>query len=163
MPADAVAEVAARGSRFVTAGAAAVMVVSAVAAPLLLWTTDVRLDRIGARCLVGFGGAALVLAARSHRHPIAKRLLRIGGLACLASLAVAMLVALGPEQRGALAGVAVLVALILLLVAVLAGRGWRSAWWSRNADIAELVCGATAIGAVVVATGLFRYLWTTTS
>jgi hypothetical protein len=163
VPAAAVAAVVARGTRFVTAGAAAVMVVAAAAAPLLLWSAEVRIDRIGARCLVGFGGAALVLAARSHRHPVAKRLLRLGGLACLVSLAVALLADLGAEQRGALAGVAVLVALLVLAAAVLIGRGWRSARWSRNADIAELVCGAAAIGAVVVATGLFRYLWTTTS
>ncbi len=163
VPTATVADAAERGTRLVTAGAAAVMVVVAGAAPLLLWTTPVRLDQIGARCLVGFGGAAVLLAARSHRHRSARRLLRLGGLACLVVLAVTLLSVLDPDQRGVLAGAAVLTALVVLTVAVLVGRGWRSAWWSRNADIAEVVCGAAAIGAVVVATGLFRYLWTTTS
>ena len=54
-------------------------------------------------------------------------------------------------------------AFLVLMVAVALGRGWRSAWWSRRAEIAEAVCGAFAVGAVVVAVGLFRHLWELTS
>ena len=44
-------------------------------------------------------------------------------------------------------------------VAVATGRGWRSAWWSRRAEVAEGLAGAGAIAALVVASGLFRALW----
>ena len=42
------------------------------------------MDRIGARCLVFFAGAALLLAARSYRHVAARALLRTAGLVCWA-------------------------------------------------------------------------------
>jgi len=61
------------------------------------------------------------------------------------------------------AGAAVFLAFLVLMVAVALGRGWRSAWWSRRAEVAEAVCGAFAVGAVVVAVGLFRHLWELTS
>jgi hypothetical protein len=44
-------------------------------------------------------------------------------------------------------------------VAVATGRGWRSAWWSRRAEVAEGLAGAGTIAALVVASGLFRTLW----
>ena len=44
-------------------------------------------------------------------------------------------------------------------MAVATGRGWRSAWWSRRAEVAEGLAGAGAIAALVVASGLFRALW----
>ena len=40
---------------------------------------------------------------------------------------------------------AVLLAGLLVIVAVATGRGWRSAWWSRRAEVAESVCGSFAI------------------
>jgi hypothetical protein len=53
----------------------------------------------------------------------------------------------------------VLLATLLVVVAVATGRGWRSAWWSRRAEVAEGLAGAGAIAALVVASGLFRALW----
>jgi hypothetical protein len=49
--------------------------------------------------------------------------------------------------------------MLLVIVAVATGRGWRSAWWSRRAEVAEGLAGAGAIAALVVASGLFRALW----
>ena len=49
--------------------------------------------------------------------------------------------------------------LLLVLVAVATGRGWRSVWWSRRAEVAEGFCAAAALASVVVSTGLFRTLW----
>lgn len=155
--------VAERGARTVTAAAVAVLAVVVVAAPLLLASADLPVDRIGARCLVGFGGAALLLAARSYRHVGAARLLRLAGVVALAALA-AVALGVAPGTRGSVApgavsGIAVAVAVLLLPVAVGVGRGWRSVWWSRRAEVAEAVCGALAVASLVVAVGLFRFLW----
>jgi hypothetical protein len=120
-------------------------------------------DRVGAWCLVGFAGAALLLAARSYRHAAARALLRLAGLVCLVTLAVVVFDAAGRRTEGVVAGAAVVVAFVVLLAAVALGRGWRSAWWARRAEVAESVCGAFAVGSVVVAVGLFRHLWELTS
>ena len=82
------------------------------------------------------------------------------GLACWAVLLVVLLDGrrrpAGPRSSpGRRSGSGAL----LVLVAVALGRGWRSAWWSRRAEVAESLTGALAIGAVVVAAGLFRLLW----
>lgn len=167
VPEQAVQAVADRGARAVTASATAVLVVVVVTAPLLLATADLPLDRTGARCLVGFGGATLLFAARSYRHAAASRLLRLAGVVALAVLAVVLL-GIAPGGRdpvtapGAVAAVAVAIAGALVLSAVFVGRGWRSAWWSRRAEIAEAMCGAFAVGSLVVAVGFFRHLWEVT-
>ena len=49
----------------VTASCAAILIVNLVATPLLLAGATIDLDRIGARCLVFFAGAAILLAAGS--------------------------------------------------------------------------------------------------
>uniref|UniRef100_UPI003F4C0639 hypothetical protein n=1 Tax=Nocardioides sp. SYSU DS0651 TaxID=3415955 RepID=UPI003F4C0639 len=162
VPPQAVAAVAARGARTTGAASVAILAVVALSAPLLLRTADLPLDRVGARCLVGFGGCALLLAARSYRHVLARRLLRAAGVLSLAAVGHALLGLLAADHRGLLALVvsaSVALAAVLVLVAVLVGRGWRSAWWSRRAEIAEALCGALAIASVVVAVGFFRELW----
>ena len=163
VPQRAVATVAVRGTRMVTAASAAVLAVVALSAPLLLAEATLPMDRVGARCLVGFSGASLLLAARSYRHVAARALLRTAGLVCLAALTVVVLDAAGSRTEGFLAGGAVFLAFLVVIVAVALGRGWRSAWWSRRAEVAEAVCGAFAVGSVVVAVGLFRRLWELTS
>lgn len=163
VPRQAVAAVAVSGTRMVTAAAAAIFVVSAVSAPLLLLSADLPLDRIGARCLVGFTGAALLLAARSFRHTGARALLRAAGLVCWLSLATVAFGLMGVGGLGLAAGAAIGLAGLLIVVAVALGRGWRSAWWARRAEVAEGICGAFALASVVVAVGLFRHLWELTS
>jgi hypothetical protein len=159
VPPGAVAHVAARGARIVTASAAGVWVVVAISAPMLLGTATLPIDRLGARVMVGLSGAALLLAARSYRHPAARTMLRGAGLTCWAALAVVLLGLVDPPQGVALGIAGVLLAVLLVVVAVATGRGWRSAWWSRRADVAEGLAGAGAIAALVVASGLFRALW----
>jgi ESX secretion system protein EccD len=158
VPRAAVADVAARGTRIVTASGVAVLVVAAVSAPLLLASADLPIDRVGARSLVFFCGCGLLLTARSYRHRAARTLLRAAGLACGVALLAAVLTTL---HRGVatLAGVAVALAAALVVVAVASGRGWRSAWWSRRAEVAEGLCGSAAVASVIVATGVFRNLW----
>ena len=159
VPPQAVAHVAARGARIVTASAAAVWVVVAVSAPMLLATATLPVDRIGARVMVGLAGAALLLAARSYRHPAARTLLRGAGLTCWVALSVVLLDLLDTSGSVALGLGGIAFAVVLVLVAVATGRGWRSAWWSRRAEVAEGLAGAGAIAALVVSSGLFRALW----
>ncbi len=163
VPEAAVVAVAARGSAVVTASAAAMLAVSAVSAPLLLEAADLAIDRVGARVLVFLCGAGLMLSARSYRLTGARQLLRLAGLACWVALAWALVPVLTDGQWLAIGVVAVGLALLLVLVAVATGRGWRSAWWSRRAEVAEGIVGSFAIAAVVVAAGFFRILWESTS
>ncbi len=162
VPRQAVAVVAERGTRTVVAASAAVLAVVALSAPLLLASATQPIDRVGARVLVGAAGAALLLAGRSYRHGAARVLLRAAGLACWAVLAVVLLDLLGATGRGVVVALTVGVAGLLVVVAVALGRGWRSAWWARRAEVAEGFSGAVALAAVVVAVGLFRRLWETT-
>lgn len=165
VPPQAVTAVAAQGARTLAAASVAILVVASVTAPLLLWSADLPLDRVGARLLVGLGGCALLLAARSYRHDLARRALRLAGVVSLGVVAVVLLDLFAGSRPGLVALVAVgslVVAAVLVLVAVLVGRGWRSAWWSRRAEVAEAVCGSGAVASLVVAAGFFRHLWEVT-
>ena len=148
VPPALVDEVASRGAVVVTAASAGVL---AAVVP----TPDV----VGARALVLLGGAALLLAARSYRHRAARALLRLAGLGVWVALLVDLAASL-QAGAGLLVGAsAVAVGLALVAAAVATGRGWRSAWWSRRAEVLEGLAGAFALAALVPATGLFRLLW----
>jgi hypothetical protein len=163
VPVAAVTAVADRGARVLGAAGGCVLVVVMATAPLLLWTATLPVDRVGARLEVALVGFGLLLAARSYRHPAARALLRLAGLACGAALAAYA----GPRlDRGELLAVtlaAVATGLLLVVAAIATGRGWRSAWWSRRAEVAEALCGSSALAVVLVAGGFFRHLWEMTS
>lgn len=151
--------VAARGARTVTAASAGVLVVLLLAAPGVLSSVDEPADVVGARLLVLLSGGAVLLAARSYRHRLARVLLRVGGLACWAALLLDLAPTL-PEGSGWwLALGAVGVGVLVVLAAVATGRGWRSAWWSRRAEVLEGLTAALALACLVPASGLFRHLW----
>jgi hypothetical protein len=152
-----------RASRIVTGASAAILVVVVVASPLLLLTATIDLDRIGARCLVLFAGCSLLLAARSYRHAAARALLRLAGLGALVSLAVHLVAGPGAGSLDTFSYVVVALGVVALAAAVATGRGWRSVWWSRRAEVAESLCGSFAFAAAVVAAGIFRRLWELTS
>lgn len=158
---DAVAAVAASGARTVTAACAAVLVVAGVAATGLLGSVTAEVDVVGARLMVLFAGAAIVLAARSYRHRAARVLLRLAGLSCWAVLAATTAPALQASAGMVLAVAAVVAAALVVVVAVATGRGWRSPWWARRAEVAEGLSTALALAALVVASGFFRSLWET--
>lgn len=159
VPVDAIGMVAIRGTRLVTAASTAVLVVAVLSAPLLLSTATSSVDRVGARCLVGCAGAGLLLAARSYRHTPARVLIRAAGLGCWAALLVVLLGAMPADRVWWVVLGAVALAVVLLVVAVAVGRGWRSAWWSRRAEVAEGLSVACALASVIVAVGWFRELW----
>ncbi|MDR7254620.1 MFS family permease [Nocardioides sp. BE266] len=160
---DAMERLVHRASRLVTGASVAILVTVTVASPLLLHAAHIDLDRIGARCLVFFAGCSLLLAARSYRHAAARALLRLAGLAALASLSVHLVVGPGAGHLGTFFYVVVALGLVALAAAVATGRGWRSVWWSRRAEVAESLCGSFAFAAAVVAAGVFRRLWEMTS
>lgn len=161
--ADAMERLVHRASRIVTGAATAILLIMVVASPLLLHAADIDLDRIGARCLVFFAGCSLLLAARSYRHGAARALLRLAGLAGLTALAVDLVAGPGAPLLGTFFYVVVGLGVIALAAAVATGRGWRSVWWSRRAEVAESLCGSFAFAAAVVAAGVFRRLWEMTS
>jgi len=158
-----VAEVARSGARTTTAAAVAIAIVTWLAALQLLAVVPDDVDRIGARTMVFFVGASLLLVARSYRHVAARLLLRVGGLFCWGVLADEMLLGLTADRLLLVAGVASVLALVTVIAAVATGRGWRSAWWSRRAEIAESLCGAAALASLLVSSGLFVFLWELTS
>lgn len=155
----AMKQLVASGTRMITASAAAILVVVCISVPLLLQTAVIDLDRIGARCLVFFAGAAILMAARSYRHQAARSLLRVAGLVCWGAFFSVVLRIAGPGQQAAIIAGAVTIGLICVAAGVATGRGWRSVWWSRRAEVAEVMAGSFGIGATVVASGLFRALW----
>jgi hypothetical protein len=163
VPVAAVAQVADRGGRLVAAACATILVVAVVSAPLLLWTATLPVDRVGARLEVVLVGAGLVLAGRSYRQPAARLLLRLAGLVCWAALAMYAAPRLSPGLLLALSLTAVALGLVAVAAAMATGRGWRSAWWSRRAEVAEALCGSSALAVVLVASGFFRQLWEMTS
>lgn len=159
VPRQAVVAVAASGARMVTAASAAVLVVATVSSALLLREATISVDPVGARLEVGLVGASLLLAARSYRHAGARSLLYAAGLGCWLVLVVQLFALTSPQVTTVLSVASITMGLVLVLVAVRLGRGWRSAWWARRAEVAESICGAFAFGAVVVASGLFHTLW----
>lgn len=161
--ADAMERLVHRASRIVTGASVAILVTVVVASPLLLHSATIDLDRIGARSLVFFAGCSLLLAARSYRHAAARTLLRLAGLGALAALAAHLVGGPGGPLLDTFFYVAVGLGVIALAAAVATGRGWRSVWWSRRAEVAESLCGSFAFAAAVVAAGAFRRLWEMTS
>jgi peptidoglycan/LPS O-acetylase OafA/YrhL len=137
----------------------AILVVAGLSAPLLLQAVTLPVDRIGARCLVFLCGGGLLLAARSYRHAAARVLLRSAGLLCWVTLVLDVLPDASEGLATAVALAAIALAVVLLVVAVATGRGWRSAWWSRRAEVAEGLCGSAAVATLLVAAGVFRSLW----
>lgn len=158
VPMRAVEEVADSGTRMVTAATLLVFGVTVLATTCLLLATMPDLDRLGARLLVFFSGAALLLAARSYRHVAARLLLRLAGLWSWFVLALVVLPDAGEGWRYACFGAAASIGSIMIAAAVATGRGWRSVWWSRRAELAESISGALAVALLFVASSLFRGL-----
>jgi hypothetical protein len=121
------------------------------------------LSRLGAGLLGFFVGASLLFAAGSYRNRAARLLLRAAGLACWVALASERVPTWSPASRSWLVLGAVALGLLCIVVAVASGRGWRSVWWARRAEVGESMCSAFAIAALSLSTGLFSHVWVLTS
>lgn len=159
VPQAGIDELLTRAAYVVNAASVAALAVTVVAAPALLASADLDVDREGALALLFFAGAGFLLAARSYRHAPARILFRVAGLYVWACLAGTVLPDLAATSLVWVTVGAVALAAGVLVAAVATGRGWRSVWWARKAEVAEILCGAFAVGALVVSTGLFRLLW----
>jgi hypothetical protein len=156
---EAVATLVARGTKLVTASCVAIAGVSVVSAVAMLHTATHEPDRIGAQILAFSAGGSLLLAARSYRQPMAQMSLHLAGMVCWLGLVWAVLPGAQPGQVAVLVTAVVALAAVLVVVGVAAGRGWRSAWWARRAEVGEVFSSSVALAMVIVASGSFRWLW----
>ena len=138
VPRPAVAAVAERGTRTIVAASAAIAAVAGLSAPLLLATPTCRSTGSARAAWSASSGAALLLAARSYRNTRPRAPCSgSAGLVCWVSVAVVLFGLLDDTGLGLVVGGAIGLAALLVVVAVAVGRGWRSAWWSRRAEVAE--------------------------
>ena len=153
---ESVAEVVRRGQGVLLTGTLAIALSAAIAGPAAIWATRGQgASAVGALVMVGAGGCALALTARSVRARVPRAALRLAAVTDLAVLGGLLLARHAPGSPWPwLAGAWVLGALALL-AALLLGRGWRSVWWARMADVAETLCVVVVLAALPVATGLF--------
>ncbi|MFS3128487.1 EsaB/YukD family protein [Nocardioides sp. Bht2] len=154
-----VEDLLATGAIVVNTAGLLIAAVAGIAAPALLATATLGVDDIGAAALVFFVGGGLLLAARNLRHAMARAALRWAGIYCWAVLSWHLITDASVQARWWGIGAATVIGLALVAAAIATGRGWRSVRWARRAEIGEVLCGAFAIGALMVASGAFRVLW----
>ena len=137
------------------AGTVVIAVVVATTGPLL--TLDVGRDLAGVSALVmvGLGAGALALVARSFRSTLPRVTLRLSATWALAFLGLDVLHAYGPTTDWLVFAVVAGAALLVTIAAVSIGRGWRSVWWARVADLVESLSIVCVVAAVPLASGFF--------
>lgn len=135
------------GLAAVSSGASAVLFVGLVRA------AD---PSLAVQLLLGTAALALTLTARAYRRRRDRTLLRVAALAPALALAVGGLLRLGPAGlSGVLVGASgVVLALVLTALAGAIGRGYRSLWASRLADLAELLALVSVLPLALWASGL---------
>ena len=152
---DTVAAAVRRGQRQVSTTTVALAVVVAVTGPLLVLGSDSDLRGIGTWSMVGLGGAALALMARGVRSRTARSFLRLAGLWVLAFLGVELVLRSGPESVVWWVVGTTVLGVVVAGSALSLGRGWRSIWWARAADVAQGLALVLVLALVTVAAGLF--------
>jgi hypothetical protein len=153
-----VREVVARGQRMLTAGTVAAGITAAVSVAALLAVPGAGAAIWGAWASAATVGGALLLAARTYRGAVPRAALCAGGTVALVAFALA---ALAHSQPGGLWGVVVactLLAVGAVAAAVAFGRGWRSVWWGRVADVLDGIAVTLSVPATLVAAGGFDYV-----
>ena len=153
---DDVADVAHHGITLVSAGAIAVAIVSATSSALLLLSADNTSTRLGARIMVVAAGISLVLGARAFRARIPRTALRMAGGLVLATSIGLLVVDSGLSWQPTAAAVATLAGVLVTVAGLALGRGWRSVWWGRIAEIFDTLSVVAVIGVIPLATGLFE-------
>jgi hypothetical protein len=153
---DDVSEVAHHGITLVSAGAIAVAIVSAASSALLLLTADDTSTRLGARILVVAAGISLALGARAFRARIPRTALRLAGGLVLAPSVGLLVVDSGLSWQPTAAAVATVAGILVAVAGLALGRGWRSVWWGRAAEVFDTLSVVVVIGVIPLATGLFE-------
>ena len=152
---DTVAAAVRRGQRQVSTTTVALAVVVAITGPLLVLGSESDLRGIGTWSMVGLGGAALALMARAVRSRTARTFLRLAGLWVLAFLGAELVRRSGPETVVWWVVGTTVLGVVVAGSALSLGRGWRSIWWARAADVAQGLALVLVLALVTVAAGLF--------
>ncbi len=151
---EGVRSVVTRGQRLVSAGTVVIALVVVVAGPVLVRAADRDLRGYGSLALVGLGAVALALVARSFRSVVPRLALRLAALGTAASLGAMLLLDGGSTLAWTVfVGAAVLGGLVVT-TALSLGRGWRSVWWARVADVVEALSVVLVVAALPFASGL---------
>ena len=150
---DGVTALVRRGLRLVAAGTVAIAVVVATTGPLLTLAAGRDVAGISALVMVGLGAGALTLVARSFRSTLPRLALRLSATWTLAFLGLDVLREFGRTTDWLVFAVAGTLALLASLTAVSLGRGWRSVWWARVADLGEGLSIVLVVAAVPLASG----------
>ena len=108
---------------------------------------------ISALVMVGLGAGALALVARSFRSTLPRLALRLSAAWTLAFLGLDVLREFGRTTDWVVFAVGGALALLVSLTAVSLGRGWRSVWCARVADLAEGLSIVLVVAAVPLASG----------
>lgn len=145
-----------------TAGAAVTAVVSSglllsATGPLLPWAAT------GAQVMVGAAAVAIALLGRAYRDWQLQLLLRLAAAGMTVVLARSALLDLGPGASLALTAALAAAAAVVVWAALALGRGWRSVWWARVADILQSVALALTLALLPLSSGLFDAVWRFTS
>jgi hypothetical protein len=152
---EGVSVVVRRGLRLVSAGTVVIAVVVATTGPLLTLDAGHDLRGFSALAMVGLGGVALSLVARSFRSRLPRTALRLSATWVLGFLGLEVLRAFGPTVDYVFFGAVATTAVLVTLTAVSLGRGWRSVWWARVADLVEGLSIVLVVAAVPLASGFF--------
>jgi hypothetical protein len=106
--------------------------------------------------MVVAAGISLTLGARSFRARIPRTALRIAGGLVLAPSIGLVVVDSGLSWQPTAAAVATVSGVLVTVAGLALGRGWRSVWWGRIAEIFDTLSVVAVIGAIPLATGLFE-------
>lgn len=153
---EGVSEVVRRGLRLVAAGTVVIAAVAAVTGPLLALGAGRGLQGVSTLVMVGLGGAALSLVARSFRSVLPRVALRSAAVWVLAFLGYDVLDTYGRTADWVTFAAVATLALLVTLSAVSLGRGWRSVWWARVADLVEGLSIVLVVAAVPLASGFYE-------
>ena len=134
------------GLALVSAGSSAVL--------LGVLATQTAVSTIAVQLLLLAAAVALTLTARAYRRRRDRTLLRLAALAPALAVGVPFAASLGTVWGVVAPGAAVVVALALVGVALALGRGFRSLWASRLADLLELLALVSVLPLALWAAGL---------
>jgi hypothetical protein len=101
--------------------------------------TQTAVSALAVQLLLLAAAVALTLTARAYRRRHDRTLLRLAALAPALAVGVSLAASLGTTWGLVVSGAAVVAALVLVGVALALGRGFRSLWASRLADLLELL------------------------
>ena len=101
--------------------------------------TQTAVSALAVQLLLLAAAVALTLTARAYRRRRDRTLLRLAALAPALAVGGSFAASLGTTWGLVVSGAAVVAALVLVGVALALGRGFRSLWASRFADLLELL------------------------